>query len=139
MDKDAVDFVDNYDSTMKEPTLLPTTFPNILVNSNQGIAVGMASNISSFNLREVCEAAIAVLDDENSDQLKYIKSPDFSTGGDVIYKKSELNNIIENGKGSFSIRAKYKFDKKNSCIEIYEIPYSTTSEAIIDCKLYYLN
>jgi len=132
LDKNAVDFVDNYDGTMKEPTLLPATFPSILVNANQGIAVGMASNLCSFNLREVCEATIAYIKDENVDLLQYIKAPDFSTGGALIFNEKNMREIYETGKGSFKVRAKYNYDKKNSCIEIYEIPYTTTTEAIID-------
>jgi len=132
LDKDAVDFVDNYDGTMKEPTLLPATFPSILVNANQGIAVGMASNLCSFNLKEVCDATIAYINDENADLLQYIKAPDFSTGGSLIYNEKDMREIFETGRGSFRVRAKYRYDKQNSCIEIYEIPYTTTSEAIID-------
>jgi len=132
LDKNAVDFVDNYDGTLKEPVLLPASFPSILVNANQGIAVGMASNLCSFNLKEVCEATVAYINDENDDLLKYIKAPDFSTGGAVIYNEKEMREIYETGRGSFRVRAKYRYDKKNSCIEIYEIPYTTTVEAIID-------
>ncbi|NLX64975.1 MAG: topoisomerase IV [Clostridiaceae bacterium] len=132
IDKNTVDFVDNYDGTMKEPVLLPTTFPNILVNPNQGIAVGMASNICSFNLREVCKATITYIKDDDFDLLKYLKAPDFSTGGQLILNKQEMRKIYATGKGSFKIRAKYRYDKKNSCIEIYEIPYTTSSEAIIE-------
>ncbi|MDR0286835.1 MAG: topoisomerase IV [Clostridiales bacterium] len=132
LDKNTVDFMDNYDGTMKEPVLLPTTFPAVLVNANQGIAVGMASNICSFNLREVCRAAIAYIDDPETDLLKYITAPDFSTGGQVIYKKKDMTDLIETGRASIKARAKYRFDKKTGCIEIYEIPYTTTSEAIID-------
>lgn len=132
IDKDTVDFVDNYDGTTKEPLLLPTTYPNIIVNSNQGIAVGMASNICSFNLKEVCEATIRFIDDDNVDLTKYLKAPDFSTGGQLIYNEKNIFDIYETGRGSFKIRAKYKFDKKCNCIEIFEIPYTTTAEAIID-------
>lgn len=132
LDKNTVEFVDNYDGTMKEPTLLPTTFPNILVNPNQGIAVGMASNICSFNLKEVCEAAIEYIQDEDVDIGKYLKAPDFSTGGQLIYNEKEMAEIYKTGKGSFKLRASYKYDRENSCIEIYEIPYTTTTEAIID-------
>lgn len=132
LDKETVDFVDNYDGTMKEPTLFPVTFPTILVNSNQGLAVGMATNICSFNLAEVCQATRAFLKDENVSLLDYIQAPDFSTGGTAIYKQKDMINILENGRGSIKVRAKYRYDKKNSCIEIYEIPYTTTSEAIID-------
>ena len=132
LDKNTVDFVDNYDGTMKEPTLLPATFPSVLVNANQGIAVSMASNLCSFNLKEICEATIAYINDENVDLLQYIKAPDFSTGGSLIYSEQEMREIFETGRGGFKVRAKYKYDKQNSCIEIYEIPYTTTSEAIID-------
>ncbi len=132
IDKDTVDFVDNYDGELKEPTLLPVTFPTILVNPNLGVAVGMATNICSFNLHEICDAACAFIDNPDADLLRYITAPDFSTGGTVIYTKKILENIIENGRGSVKIRSKYRYDKKNSCIEIYEIPYTTTSEAIIE-------
>lgn len=132
LDKDTVDFVDNYDGTMKEPTLLPTTFPNILVNSNQGIAVGMASNMCSFNLAEVCEATSAYLADENADIAQYLKAPDFSSGGQLIYNEKEIREIYKTGRGSIKLRARYRFDKKNNCIEIYEIPYTTSTEAIMD-------
>ena len=132
LDKNTVDFIDNYDGTMKEPTLLPATFPSVLVNANQGIAVSMASNLCSFNLKEICEATIAYINDENVDLLQYIKAPDFSTGGSLIYSEQEMREIFETGRGGFKVRAKYKYDKQNSCIEIYEIPYTTTSEAIID-------
>lgn len=132
IDKNTVDFVDNYDGTMKEPTLLPVTFPNILVNPNQGIAVGMASCIPSFNLKEVCETTIAYLKNPKCNVSDTLIAPDFSTGGDLIYDKAQLEGIYETGRGSFKVRAKYRYDKKNSLIEIYEIPYTTTSEAIID-------
>ncbi|NLM11418.1 MAG: topoisomerase IV [Clostridiaceae bacterium] len=132
IDKDTVDFVDNYDGTMKEPVLLPTLFPNILVNPNQGIAVGMASNICSFNLKEVCEATIAYIKEDNIRLIDYLKAPDFSTGGDLIYNEKELKRIYETGRGSFKVRARYRFDKSSNCIEVYEIPFTTTSEAIID-------
>lgn len=132
LDKNTVDFIDNYDGTMKEPTLLPTTFPNILVNANQGIAVGMASNLCSFNLKEVCEATIELIQNPEADLTQIIKAPDFSTGGQLIYDQQEIQNIYNYGRGSFKVRAKYKYDPKNSCLEIYEIPYTTTVEAIID-------
>ncbi len=135
LDKDSVDFVDNYDGTLKEPTLFPATFPSVLVNANQGIAVGMASNLCSFNLKEVCDATVAYIKDENFDLMNYIKAPDFSTGGSLIYNESEMKEIFETGRGSFKVRAKYNYDKKNSCIEIYEIPYTTSSEAIIDAVI----
>ena len=132
IDKDTVDFTDNYDGTMKEPLLLPSVFPNILVNPNQGIAVGMASNICSFNLREVCETTIAYIKNDHIQVRDYLKAPDFSTGGDLIVSDKELDRIYETGRGSFKVRARYHVDKKNNCIEIYEIPYTTTAEAIID-------
>ncbi len=132
IDKDTVDFIDNYDGSMKEPVFLPATFPNILVNVNQGIAVGMASSICSFNLREVCEAAAAYIEDRNADISSYLKAPDFASGAQVIYDENEFKNIYETGRGSFRLRAKYRFDKANSCIEIFEIPYTATAEAIID-------
>ena len=132
IDKDTVDFVDNYDGLLKEPTLLPTAYPNILVNANQGIAVGMASNICSFNLTEVCDAEIAYLKNQKADLSAYLKAPDFSTGGELIYKEEEINNIYETGRGSVRVRGVYNYDKKNNCIEITEIPYTTTIEAIID-------
>jgi DNA gyrase subunit A len=132
LDKDTVDFVDNYDGTLKEPTLLPTTFPNILVNANQGIAVGMASNLCSFNLQEVCEATAQFIQYENIPLDQYLKAPDFSSGGQLIYKEKEITDIYATGRGSFKLRAKYRYDKSNSCIEIFEIPYTTTVEVIID-------
>jgi len=131
-DKNAVDFIDNYDGTMKEPVLLPVSFPNILVSANQGIAVGMASSICSFNLAELCETVSAYIKDKDNDFFQYLKAPDFSSGGKLIYREKELREIYETGRGSFKLRAKYRFDKKNSCIEIYEIPYTTTTEVIID-------
>lgn len=132
LDKNPVDFIDNYDGTLKEPTLLPTTFPNILVNASQGIAVGMASNLCSFNLQELCETTIALINDENAPIENYLKAPDFSSGGHLIYNEKEIRTIYETGRGSFKLRARYRFDKSNSCIEIYEIPYTTNVEAIID-------
>lgn len=132
IDKDNVEFVDNYDGSMKEPLLLPVTFPSILVNANTGIAVGMASSICSFNLREICETTIAYLKNPSCDIQETLIAPDFPGGGSIIYKKSDFKSIFETGRGSFKIRAKYRFDKKINCIEIYEIPYTTTSEAIIE-------
>ncbi len=132
IDKDTVDFVDNYDGSMKEPTLLPVTFPSILVNANMGIAVGMASSICSFNLTEVCETAIAVMKDPSHDILSTIKGPDFSGGGYVLYNEKELRQIVETGRGSIRVRSKYRIDEKNNCIEITEIPPTTTIEAIMD-------
>lgn len=132
IDKETVDFVDNYDGELKEPTLLPVAFPTILVNSNQGIAVGMASNICSFNLKEVCDTTIALLKDKEADIYKTLLAPDFSGGAQLIYNEADIKSIYETGRGSVKLRAKYTFDKKNNCIEITEIPYSTTVEAIID-------
>ncbi len=132
IDKDTVDFADNYDGQLKEPVLFPTTFPNILVTPNTGIAVSMASSICSFNLKEVCTATIKYIKDLDTDIKKYLKAPDFSTGGELIYNEKEIDNIYNTGRGSVKIRAKYRYDKKNSLIEIYEIPYSTSTEIIID-------
>jgi DNA gyrase subunit A len=132
IDKDAVDMIDNYDGTLKEPTLLPTTFPAVLVNANQGIAVGMASNICSFNLAEVCAAAEAYMKDPNCDLLEVMPAPDFSGGGRILYNREQMKSIYDTGKGTFSVRAKYRVDKANNLIEITEIPYSTSVEAIID-------
>ena len=132
IDKDAVDMIDNYDGTLKEPTLLPTTFPAVLVNANQGIAVGMASNICSFNLAEVCAAAEAYMRDPNTDLLEIMPAPDFSGGGKILYDKDQMKSIYDTGKGTFSVRAKYQVDKAKNLIEITEIPYSTSVEAIID-------
>ncbi len=131
IDKDAVDFADNYDSTMKEPTLLPTAFPNILVSANLGIAVGMATNICSFNLGEICDATVELMKNPQADLLEIIKAPDFSTGGLLIYDRAALNEVYETGRGSFKVRARYSYDKKENCIEISQIPYTTTVEAII--------
>lgn len=132
IDKNTVDFVDNYDATKKEPALLPSAFPNILVNPNQGIAVGMASNIASFNLREICQATKAIMKDDKAVLSDYITGPDFSTGAYLIRDDEALNQIYETGRGSVKLRAKYQYDKKNNLIEITEIPYSTSTEAIID-------
>src|SRR5699024_4862310 len=132
IDKDIVDFVDNFDGTTKEPVLLPTTFPSILVNSNQGIAVGMASNICPFNLEEVCDATIAYIKDPKVDIHKYIKAPDFPSGGTILYDEAEMREILDTGRGSFKIKSKFKIDEKKRRIEIKEITYTTTIEAIID-------
>ncbi|MBR4893499.1 MAG: topoisomerase IV [Clostridia bacterium] len=132
IDKDTIDFTDNYDGTMKEPVLLPVTFPTVLVNANQGIAVGMASNISSFNLSEVCDAVINYLKNPDCDILEYIKAPDFSTGGYIIYEKEQMEEILRTGRGSFKLRAKYQYDKKNNIIEVTEIPYTTSIEIIME-------
>ena len=131
IDKDAVDMIDNYDGTLKEPVLLPATFPSVLVNNNQGIAVGMASNICSFNLKEVCDATIAYLKDPDFDILEVMPAPDFSGGGQILYDRAAMQNIYDTGKGSVVVRSKYTVDKKNNLIEITEIPYSTSSDAII--------
>ena len=133
IDKDAVDMVDNYDSTMKEPVLLPTTFPNILVTPNMGIAVGMASNICSFNMAEICDGTIALLRNPKTTVdklLDIIKAPDFSGGGYIIYNREQMRAIYETGQGSFRVRSRYRYDKAANCIEIYQIPYSTTVPAI---------
>lgn len=132
IDKNSVDFIDNYNGTMKEPVLLPTVFPNVLVTANQGIAVGMASNICSFNLEEVCKTTIELIKNENFDITKTLIAPDFSTGGELIYNKAQIDKIYKTGTGSIKVRSKYTFDKKNNCIDVYEIPYTTTIEAIID-------
>ncbi|OOB77082.1 MAG: topoisomerase IV [Epulopiscium sp. Nuni2H_MBin003] len=129
IEEDSVDFIDNYDGKMKEPVLLPTRFPAILVNANQGIAVGMASNICGFNLGEICDATIAYLSDDKK-FMSYIKAPDFSTGGEIIYNINEMKHILKTGKGSFKVRATYKII--NNSIEITQIPYTTTIETIID-------
>lgn len=132
IDADTVDFVDNYDATMKEPTLLPTSFPNILVSANTGIAVGMASNICGFNLREVCAATIAWLRDKDCDLLATMPAPDFPTGGEILYSADNMRQIYQTGRGSFRIRARWRYVKEGNLIEIYEIPYTTTTEAIMD-------
>ncbi len=132
IDKDTVDFVDNYDGSLKEPTLLPVSFPNILVNPNQGIAVGMASNICSFNLTEICDATIKLMKNPECDILDVLKAPDFSTGGEVLYDDATFRDIYSTGRGSFKLRAKYEYDKSANCIDIKEIPYTTTVEAIIE-------
>ena len=132
IDSDTVDMVDNYDGTMKEPSLLPTTFPNVLVTANQGIAVGMASNICSFNLKEVCDTAIALINNPDHDILETLPGPDFSTGAELLFDEAAVREIYATGRGSFKLRAKWRYEKKDNVIEIYEIPYSTTSEAIMD-------
>ncbi len=134
IDKNAVEMMDNYDSTMKEPRLLPTTFPNVLVSPNLGIAVGLASSICSFNLVEICDATIAILKSSRVDTdrlMEIVKAPDFSGGGYVVYEPDQIRKIYETGKGSLKLRAKYKYDAKANCIEILEIPYSTSIEAIL--------
>lgn len=132
IDCDAVDFTDNYDGSMKEPTLLPTTFPNILVSANTGIAVGMASNFCGFNLEEVCRTTIACIKDADHDILATLPAPDFTTGGELIYDEAEMRAIYESGRGSFKVRSKWEYQKKENLIEVTEIPYTTTIEAIID-------
>ena len=132
LDCDAVDFVDNYDNTMKEPALLPTTFPNVLVSANQGIAVGMASQICGFNLGEVCDTTIALLKNPDHDIAETLLAPDFPTGGQLICNPDELREVYRTGRGGIKVRAKYRYDKKENLIEIYEIPYSTSLEAILD-------
>ncbi|MBE6803007.1 MAG: topoisomerase IV [Ruminococcaceae bacterium] len=132
IDKDTVDFVDNYDSTMKEPTLLPVSFPSVLVNMNSGIAVGMASNICSFNLRELCETTIGLIKNPDFDVFETLKAPDFIGGGQIVYDRTALEEVYNTGRGSIKIRAKYSYDKSNNCIDITEIPPTTTCEAIIE-------
>ncbi|MFR7951478.1 MAG: DNA gyrase subunit A, partial [Acutalibacteraceae bacterium] len=132
IDKDTVDFVDNYDGKLKEPTLLPVTFPSILVNANTGIAVGMASSICPFNLKEVCETAIALMQDEEHDVADTLKAPDFTGGGRILYDRAEMENIYRTGRGGIRVRAKYAYDKENNCIDVTQIPPTTTIEAIID-------
>ncbi len=132
IDKDTVDFVDNYDASMKEPVLFPVTFPTVLVNSNIGIAAGMASSICSFNLREVCETTINYIKDPDINVADTLLAPDFPIGGELLYDRAETERIYETGRGSFKIRGKYNYDKSQNCIDITEIPPSTTSEAIIE-------
>ena len=132
IDSDTVDMVDNYDATMKEPALLPTTFPNVLVSANQGIAVGMASNICSFNLREVCDTAIALMKNPDHDILETLPGPDFSTGGELLFDEAATREIYSTGRGSFKLRAKWRYVKDGNLIEITEIPYTTATEVIMD-------
>ncbi len=132
IDSDTVDMVDNYDATMKEPSLLPTTYPNVLVSANQGIAVGMASNICSFNLAEVCKTAIALMQNPEHDILETMPGPDFSTGAELLYDEAQFRDIYSTGRGSFRLRAKWRYLKEGNLIEIYEIPYSTSTEVIMD-------
>ena len=132
LDCDAVDFVDNYDNTMKEPALLPTTFPNVLVSANQGIAVGMASQICGFNLGEVCDTTIAYLKNPDHDIASTLLAPDFPTGGELICDMDALRKVYETGRGGIKLRSRWRYDKKENLIEIYEIPYSTSIEAILD-------
>jgi DNA gyrase subunit A len=132
IDKDTVDFVDNYDATMKEPVLFPVTFPSVLVNANTGIAAGMASSICPFNLREVCETTIAYIKDEDINVADTLLAPDFPIGGELIYDRAQMEEIYRTGRGSFKIRSVWKYDKENNCIDITEIPPTTTVEAIIE-------
>ena len=132
IDSDTVDMVDNYDATMKEPSLLPTTFPNVLVSANQGIAVGMASNICSFNLREVCDTAIALMKNPDHDILETLPGPDFSTGAELLFDEAATREVYSTGRGSFKLRAKWHYEKDGNLIEITEIPYTTATEVIMD-------
>ena len=132
IDKDTVDLVDNYDGTMKEPTLFPTTFPNVLVSANMGIAVGMASQICGFNLGEVCRATVEYINDPGFDIMSAMPAPDFPTGGEIIYDPAEMTEIYRSGRGSFRVRARWRYLEKENVIEIYEIPYTATVEGIID-------
>ena len=132
IDSDTVDMVDNYDATMKEPSLLPTTFPNVLVSANQGIAVGMASNICSFNLKEVCDTTIALMKNPDHDILETLPGPDFSTGAELLFDEATTREIYTTGRGSFKLRAKWRYMKEGNLIEITEIPYSTATEVIMD-------
>ena len=132
IDKDTVDFVDNYDNTLKEPTLLPAAFPSVLVNANTGIAVGMASSICSFNLEEVCRTTIGLLKDENFDVMSTLLAPDFTGGAQVIYDRKTIENIYRTGRGSVRLRGRYSYDKFANCIDISSIPQTTTSEAVIE-------
>ena len=132
IDSDTVDMVDNYDATMKEPSLLPTTFPNVLVSANQGIAVGMASNICSFNLKEVCDTAIALMNNPDHDILETLPGPDFSTGGELLFDEAATREIYSTGRGSFRLRAKWRYVKEGNLIEITQIPYTTATEVIMD-------
>ena len=132
IDSDTVDMVDNYDATMKEPSLLPTTFPNVLVSANQGIAVGMASNICSFNLKEVCDTTIALMKNPDHDILETLPGPDFSTGAELLFDEATTREIYSTGRGSFKLRAKWRYVKEGNLIEITEIPYSTATEVIMD-------
>jgi DNA gyrase subunit A len=132
IDKDTVDFTDNYDATMKEPVLLPVRFPSVVVNYNAGIAVGMASQICSFNLREVCEATILLSRDVNADLFECVKGPDFRAGASILFDRESFAQIFETGRGTFRMRAKYRYDKSANCIDIYEIPATTTAEAVLD-------
>ena len=132
IDSDTVDMVDNYDATMKEPSLLPTTFPNVLVSANQGIAVGMASNICSFNLKEICDTTIALMKNPDHDILETLPGPDFSTGAELLFDEASTREVYSTGRGSFKLRAKWRYVKEGNLIEITEIPYTTATEVIMD-------
>ena len=132
IDSETVDFVDNYSNTMKEPVLLPTAYPNVLVSANMGIAVGMASNICGFNLREVCKTAVAWIRNPDCDLLQTLPAPDFSTGGEILYDPVQMEEVYRTGRGAVRLRARWRYMKEGNLIEIYEIPYTTTTEAIID-------
>ncbi|MBE6781669.1 MAG: topoisomerase IV [Ruminococcaceae bacterium] len=132
IDKETVEFVDNYDATMKEPTLFPVTFPSVLVNANMGIAAGMASNICPFNLREVCNTTVAYIKDNDINVADTLLAPDFPVGGELIYNRAAMEEIYSTGRGSFKVRGKYTYDKSQNCIDIHEIPPTTTSEQIIE-------
>lgn len=132
IDKDTVDFVDNYDNTMKEPTLLPASFPSVLVNANTGIAVGMASSICPFNLKEICETTIAFMRDPNHDILSTLQAPDFPGGGQIVYDRAQMERVYRTGRGSIRVRSRYSFDKSANCIDITQIPPTTTAEAIVE-------
>lgn len=132
IDKDTVDFVDNYDNTMKEPSLLPVAFPSVLVNTNTGIAVGMASNICSFNLKEICETTAALIRDTNHDVMQTLPAPDFIGGCQIIYDENALRQVYETGKGGIKLRARYRYDKSANCIDVLSIPSTTTCEVIIE-------
>lgn len=132
IDSDTVDFTDNYDNSMREPTLLPTAFPNVLVSANQGIAVGMASQICGFNLSEICKTTVAYIKNPDCDLLDTLPAPDFPTGGELLCDRDDMRALYDTGRGSFKVRARWRYDKKEGVIEIYEIPYSTTVEAVLD-------
>jgi len=132
IDQDTVDFTDNYDSTTKEPTLLPTTFPNVLVSANTGIAVGMASQICGFNLAEVCQTTMDYINDPEHNIMSTLLAPDFSTGGEIIYDQAEIDAIYRTGRGSFKVRSRWRYIQKENIIEVYELPYTTTAEAVMD-------
>ncbi|MDO4460196.1 MAG: DNA topoisomerase (ATP-hydrolyzing) subunit A [Clostridia bacterium] len=132
IDKDTVDFVDNYDNTMKEPSLLPVSFPNILVNSNTGIAVGMASSICSFNLKEICDTTIEIMKDSDFDIMQTLQAPDFPGGGEIVYDKHQMRQVLSTGRGSIRVRSVWNYDKSANCVDVTEIPPTTSSEAIVE-------